>query len=142
MRGFGWSSTTPPPSIRIRVCPAVDSGLGVGADSAPTTPEALCQRIETEHDQPCFVLRRHTAHSAYTCINVSGWVTRISCSFYGGLAGALIPDGDKWDPPSLTGSCGGHLPEFNATFRAAGSTVESTFIFLWRVLGVAQSVPP
>jgi hypothetical protein len=44
--------------------------------------------------------------------------------FYGGLAGALIPDGDKWDPPSLTGGCGGDLPDFTATFRAAGSIVE------------------
>jgi hypothetical protein len=128
--------------IRIRVCSAIDSGWEWGRFGPHNTLSPLCQRIETEHDQPCFVLRRHTAHSAYTCINVSGWMTRISCSFYGGLAGALIPDGDKWDPPSLTGCCGGHLPEFTATFRAAGSIVESTSVFLWQVPGVAQSAPP
>ena len=27
-------------------------------------------------------------------------------------------------PPQLSGGCGGHLPEFTATFRAAGSIVE------------------
>jgi hypothetical protein len=75
---------------------------GSGGRFGPHNTSALM----SADSHPCFVLRRHTAHSAYTCINVSGWVTRISCSFYGGLAEALIPG----IHPHLQAVAGGTFP--------------------------------